>query len=500
MVAIPRSLDPRTPVVVGVGQTLNRTDEGAPEAEPVTLMVRALRSAEADAGVGGLLAGADVVAVVPVVSWRYRDPGSLVAAELGATGAATWLPSMGGNTPQSLVNRLCREIQAGRADVGVVVGGESHRTRLAAKREGRHLDWHRQADDVAPDWTDGAEFSLGHPAELARGIVMPTQSYPLFETALWHVSGRSFDEHIAAVGEMWAGFSRVAAANPFAWQREAYTAAEITTPTPENRLIGFPYTKRMVSNPDVDMAAGLVVCSVERAQALGIAEDRWVFPLSGTDARDRIMSERVDLSSSPAIGAAASRAFDLAGVGVEDVAHLDLYSCFPSAVQLAVRELGVDPTRQLTVYGGLCFAGGPWNNPVGHALASMVDVLRGDPGSVGLVTANGGNVEKHAVGLYSTDPPSVGFRWEDVQPIVDAAGGRVVADSHAGPVTVEAWTVMHERDGSPARAHAACLTADGSRCWGVTDDADAMALMTSGEDLVGTAGHVGDEGRLTLGG
>lgn len=498
MAAIPSSLDPRTPVIVGVGQTLNRTDEGAPEAEPVTLMARALRTAEADSGASGVLGRVQVVAVVPVVSWRYRDPGRLVAAELGATRAATWLPSMGGNTPQSLLNRLCRAIQAGDADLGVVVGGESYRTRIAAKREGRHLDWHRQADDVSPDWSDGEEFSLGHPAEVARGILVPTQAYPLFETALWHESGRTFDEHIAAVGELWAGFSRVAAANPFAWRRESYTAEGITTPTPENRMIGFPYTKRMVSNPDVDMAAGLIVCSVERARSLGITEDRWVFPLSGTDGRDPLMSERVDLFSSPAIGAATSRALALAGVGVDDVAHLDLYSCFPSAVQLAVEELGISADRPLTVYGGLCFAGGPWNNPVSHALASMVDVLRSEPGSIGMVTANGGNVEKHAVGLYSTEPPADGFRWEDVQHLVDAAGGRSVADDHAGPVTVEAWTVMHERDGSRSRAHAACLTAGGERCWGVTDDADVMERMTSGEDLVGTAARVDEEGRLTL--
>ena len=491
------ALDPRTPVIIGVGQHLNRVDHGAEPAEPVELMLRAVHAAEQDAGAPGTAAGAGVVGVVPVVSWRYRDPGAILADRVGAAGAATWYPSLGGNTPQLLVNRVARAIAAGETDLGVVTGGEAYRSRMAAKRAGTDLDWTRQADDVEPTWHEGTEFTLGHPAELARGILMPTQAYPLFENALWHASGRSRDEHLADVGELWAGFSRVAAANPFAWRRDAFTAEEIITPTGDNRLVGSPYTKRMVSNPDVDMSSALLLCSVERARALGVSPDRWVFPHSGTDAKDGVMSLRPSFTASSSIGVAGNRALELAGVGIDDVAHVDLYSCFPSAVQLALRELDLDRDRRLTVYGGLCFAGGPWNNPVGHALAAMVDVLRDDPGSVGLVTANGGNVEKHAFGVYSTDPPAEGFRWECPQDEVDARGHREVDGDWAGPVRVEAWTVMHERDGSPARAHAACLTPAGIRVWGVSDDADLMA-RAGAEDLAGLAGSVDGDGTLTL--
>ena len=491
------AVDPRTPVIIGVGQFLNRVDRGAPALEPTALMAEALRAAVADTGATGVLAGAGVVAVVPVVSWRYRDAGRPVAAAIGAADAATWYPAMGGNTPQMLVNRLAGDIAAGRADLGVVVGGEAYRSRVAAKRDGRHLDWTKQADDVQATWHEGDSFVLGHPAEMARGIFLPTQSYPLFETALWHASGRTQEEHLEAVGEMWAGFSRVAAANPYAWRREAYTAAEITTPTSDNRIVGFPYTKRMVSNPDVDMAAGCIVCSVERAEALGVARDRWVFPHAGTDGRDRIMSERLDFTSSAAIGVAGNRVLQLAAIGIDDVAHLDLYSCFPSAVQLALHEMGIGTDRQLTVYGGLCFAGGPWNNPVGHAIATMVQVLREDPGSLGLVTANGGNVEKHAFGVYSTDPPAAGFRAESPQDGIDARGGREVSEDHRGPVVIEAWTVMHERDGSMSRAHAACLTPDGKRVWGVSTAADLMKRFES-EDMAGAAATVGADGDLQL--
>ena len=491
----PSSIDPRTPVVVGVGQVLNRVDQGAAPLEPVDLMAEAVRLAGADAGSERAVTEAAVIAAVPTISWRYRDPAALVRERVSARGARTWYATVGGNTPQSMLNRLAATIARGELDLAVMCGGEAVRSRGAAKREGRELDWTRQGDDVTPDWVDESPFFMGGPAEAARNIFMPLQAYPLFENALWHASGRSLGEHLAAVGEMWAGFSRVAASNPYAWRRDAYTAAEITTPTEDNRLIGFPYTKRMVSNPDVDMASATIICSVERARSLGVPSDRWVFLHAGTDGKDRMMAERASFAASPAIGIAGNLALELAGVGVDEVAHLDLYSCYPSAVQLALGELSIPWDRQLTVYGGLGFAGGPWNNPVGHAIASMVGVLREDAGSLGLVTANGGHVDKHAFGVYSTRPPAEGFRSARPQDEIDRVPGVVSVVDHLGPGTIETWTVMHARDGSRERAHAAIRTPDGARTFGITDDAEVMARMER-DDLVGVAVELGPEGVL----
>ncbi len=490
------SPDPRSPVIIGAGQFVNRDEPGR---EPLDLMVEALQAAERDAGAAGVLAKVDTIAVVPTFSWRYSDPGRLVGRRIGASDATTWYANVGGNTPQMFVNRLARHIAEGTVDLALLTGGEAGRSRRLAKAGGGDAEWDRQAADEVPDWLDESPFLMAHPAEVARGIVMPTQCYPLFETALWHDSGRTFEEHLAFIGGLWAGFAAVAADNPYAWRRETLSAQDITTPTPENRLVGFPYTKRMVSNPDVDMATGLIMCSLERARELGIEEDRLVFVHAGTDGVDRKLSERADFVSSPAIRTAGNRALELAGVGIDEVQHLDVYSCFPSAVQLALRELSIPADRQLTVYGGLPFAGGPWNNPVGHAIASMVQVLREDPGSTGLVTANGGNVDKHAFGVYSTRPPEAGFRWERPQDRIDSAAAPVeVEPDHRGPATVEAWTVMHGRDGAPERAHAACRTPSGGRTWGVSDDAAVMELFLQ-RDVAGTEVLLGEDGRLDLG-
>jgi acetyl-CoA C-acetyltransferase len=489
-----RDLDPRTPVIVGVGQLLDREGGRA----PTDLMIEAIGSAEADAGSAGLAATAQVIGVVPVISWRYHDPARLVAAGIGADPAVRWYPPMGGNTPQLLVNRAAVAIASGDAEVAIVCGGESYRTRMTLRRAGDRPDWVEQGEDDTPTLDESNDFKMGHPAELELGIVLPTQTYPMFENALRHRAGRTAPEQSGLIGELWAGFSRVAAANPYAVDRTIYTAEEISTVTEDNRIIGFPYTKHMVSNPDLDAASATILCSVERATALGIPRDRWVFPWSGTDGNDPYLSERSSFTGSSAIRIAGSAALELAGVGIDDVAHIDLYSCFPSAVEIAALELGIGLDRQLTVYGGLCFAGGPWNNPVGHAIATMVGVLREDAGSVGFVTANGGNIQKHAFGVYSSRPGPANFRHSHPQFAIDnAEPTREVAVGHEGPVEVEAWTVMHERDTTMARAHAALLLPDGRRAWGATNDPDVMAAMEV-DDFAGRAAHRSADGALTF--
>lgn len=491
------SFDPRSPVIVGVGQYLNRVDEGSEPVSPTDLILEAVGIAESDAG-AALSSRAQVIACVRMLSWNYRDPGAIVAEALGTTDADTWYPSMGGNTPQMLLNRLAGRIMSGELDVGILCGAEAWYTRSSLKRSGDKPEWIRQDPDVEPTWGSEDTFEMGHPAEHARAIFQPTQTYPMFETALMHTSGLSSQDYMAEVGEMWAGFSEVAARNPYAWDREAFDSAEIITATPENRYIGWPYTKHMVSNPQVEMASALLICSAQAAEDAGVPRDQWVFVHSGSDCNDRIMSERDSFSSSPSIRVGTNKALELAGLGLDEVAHLDIYSCFPSAVGLFCSEMGIPPTsRPLTVYGGLCFAGGPWNNPVGHALASMTAVLREDPGSFGLVTANGGNVDKHSFGVLSTIPPTHGFRHDRPQEDVDAGPGREVLAEFEGEVTVETWTVMHDRENEPEQYLGSCLTTGGQRVWAATDGSDLMSEAME-VDLVGRPGILSSDGDLKL--
>lgn len=485
------------PVIIGVGQVLNRTDQGADLLEPADLMIEASRVAEADTTSSGIVKAVDVVAAVPTISWRYRDPATIVASALGADGARTWYPTVGGNTPQMLVNRIASHIAAGELDAALLVGAESGRARAEAKKSGTHLDWTMQDDTIAPDWSDDSPMLFSGDADLARNLIMPLQIYPVFENALWHHSGRSLADHMNHVARIWSGYSKVAATNPYAWNQREYSPGELLEVTTENRMVAFPYRKLMVANPRVDMASAAIICSAERAAALGVTTDRWVFIHSGTDAKDRSVSERADFHRSAAMEVAGNRALELAGVGIDDVAHLDLYSCYPSAVQIAMAALSVGPQRQMTVYGGLPFAGGPWNNPVGHAIASMVDVLRSDPGSMGLVTANGGNVDKHAFGVYSTTPPAGGFRYDNPQEQVDRDPARNSVVDHTGDATIESWSATYDRDPDPTRAHIAALTPNGERTWALNSDPDVMELLTS-EDVTGRTVRIDGRGHFGL--
>jgi acetyl-CoA C-acetyltransferase len=492
-------VDPRTPVLIGAGQLSNRVDRGDAVLEPVDLVVEALRRAADDSGAGAAaLAGADAVHIVGILSWRYRDPGLLVAERVGAAPRDTSVSGMGGNGPQSLVNMACLDIQAGRADLVLIGGAEAWRSRMGSRNAGAELDWTVQGEEVPVARRSIDEVPMTAPGEQARGVVMPVQIYPIFEQAHRIGLGRSVADHLVATSELWSRFSAVAATNPHAWIQREYTPEEIRTPTPDNRWIGFPYTKLMNSNNAVEQGAAVILCSAARAEALGVPRDRWVFPHSGTDAHDHyFVSERDDLRSSPAIRLAGQAALDLAGVGVDDLAHIDLYSCFPSAVQIAATELGIDQSRPLTVTGGLSFAGGPWNNYVTHSIATMAGVLRDEPGSIGFVTANGGFITKHAFGIYSTEPPAEPFRHADLQAAVDALPSRTLDEAPDGSVDVESWTVLHGRDGSPETGFVVGLLADGHRAWGTTQDPAVLQTMLT-EELAGRKFDVKPDGAFVL--
>ncbi len=495
------TLDPRTPVIVGGGQYLHRADGVDDALEPTALMERAIDAAATDAGLAGPPA-VDSIRVVSLFSWRYGNPAWVLADRLRLTPAELAYTSAGGNTPQSLVNTTALDLAAGRLDAAILVGGEAWRTRTRARRDGIALDWSTAPADLAPVMI-GVDLDMTHPAEAERGVYLPVQIYPMFETAIRAASGRTPDDHLDAVCELWAGFSEVAAKNPYAWLRDVKSAEEIRTISPANRLVGLPYRKYMNSNNDVDMAAALIMCTADTARRLGVAEDRWIFPHAGTECHEHpYVSNRDTFARTPAIEIGGRRVLELAGLGLDDIALVDLYSCFPSAVQLGAQSLGLpltDSTRPLTRTGGLCFAGGPWNNYVMHAIATVVAELREQRDASAFIWANGGYATKHAFGVLATTPPPAGFRHDEPQAEIDALPSRPLAESGdaAGPVTIEAYTVMHARDGTPEQAIATGLLSDGRRAWGLSDDAAVMGALSDGE-WVGRTARLDAEGALLL--
>jgi acetyl-CoA C-acetyltransferase len=475
------SLDPRTPVLVGVGTA--RTD-----AEAAELMAMAAESAAADAGSStSLLSSVDRICV-PQGTWSYPDPGRLVAARIGARGAATCLARLG-VPQQTLINDGLRAIAAGHVEVVLVVGGEARARARRAEKAGTVAAETAQNGAVPDVVMDREDDFISRP-EIDVGLTQPVLQYALIENALGAAENERTDDHRMSIAELWERFNVVARSNPDAAFPGALSAAELATASPENRPLAFPYNKWHASQWTVDQAAALVLCSVEAARFHNIPADRWVFPLVGIDATHAVsLSRRRQLHRWPAMGVLGRAAAEHIGRPLDAVELVELYSCFPAAVRVQQRELGLPLAGTPTVTGGMAFAGGPFNNFVYQAVADMVPLLRAQPASLGLVSTVCGLLTKPGLALWSATPGGAPPLLSDLASEAAASTGQVeVAEEHNGPATVASCTVSY-RGMEPARTFVVADIEPGRRCvaW---SDAPALAESVVTGDLIGTDVHV----------
>lgn len=498
-----RDLDPATPVIVGVGQVVVRDPDLASPQEPVDLCEEALQLALADSGADvDLLALADHVHAVPSASWTYPHQARVVAERVGAGEARTVQSSpYGGDGAQLVVNDAARLVVDGEAQVVLLTGAEAGATVAALQAAGQEPPWSRHDDGSTPDREIGVDRPANNEQETAVGLGAPIFVYALLESALRGRAGRGSDEHRALLGRVWSRLSEVAAGNPVAWSPQARTPEQVAQPAPENRWVSDPYTKLMCANLQVDLATGIVLTSVAAAEAAGVPQEKWVFVHAGASATDEwFVSERADLAASPAIAAAGSAVLAHAGVGIEQVELIDLYSCFPAAVQLGAEALGLpvdDPGRPLSVTGGLTFAGGPGNNYGSHAIATMVPLLRAAPEQRGLSTSLGWYATKHAIGLYSATPPE--RPYAHLRPVVPRPAPRPARTELEGAGVVEALTRPYRRDGRVEAVVLSVLTDDGARTLLRLEDEGSLSLAER-EDLLRRRVRLDEAGRLALDG
>ena len=496
------AVDPRTPCIIGVAQRAWHLsgDEQAPE--PLEMQADAVRAAAADAAArGDVLAAVDGLDVVYCMSWPYDDPTGRLAARIGITPTRTAYSGMGGTVPQQLLGAAADRIRLGDADVQVVVGAEALDTKRRLKRAGERPAWsHRHPEP--PGMPFEAPF---HPAEIAHEVFQAWLTFAVRDVARRAAHDEAPEPHRRRLGRLLAPMTEVAAANPHAWFPVARTADELVTPTPDNRMVGYPYTKLMVSVMDVDMAAATVIASWEAADRLGVPEDRRVVLRGWSYLTDPVyVAEHGDLGRSPAMAAASDAALRAAGTGIDEVAHLDLYSCFASSVDFARDALGLRPddSRPVTVTGGLPYAGGPASNYLSHAVATMVDRLRAEPGSLGLVSGVGMHMTKHVYAVYSTDPgtggPGAAGPSGDAraQAALDAAEPpRAVTATWTGPATLAAYSVVHDRDGAAAWGLGVCDLDDGTRTYARTEDPGVLAAWEA-EEWVGRPVRLAADGQV----
>lgn len=486
------------PVIVGVGQLTNRAPELSDAIEPLEMMHAVARAAETDAGVPGLLSRIDSLQIVNVMAWPYADAVGLLAERLGAEPSHRRYTAVGGENPQRIINETAERIVRGETRLAFLTGAEVLHSARRARKEGVELPWHERGN---PRHVEGDTRVGFNDSESLHGAQRPIVMYPLFENALRAHLGLSIEEHRQRLGKLYERFSAVAAENPHAWFREALTADDITTVSPDNRMVCFPYPKRMNAIMQVDQSAGVLLTGSRTARELGIPEDRWVYLLGCGDANDKwFVSDRVNLYSSPAIGTATRRALTMAALTADDIAFFDLYSCFPVAVQMAMAEVGlaIDDPRPLTVTGGLAYAGGPGNNYTMHSVAAAVERLREDRQAKALVTGLGWFATKHSVGIYSAARPTK-RTWERTDPKVDqetieAMESPPTVDRAEGPASVESYTVQFSREGEPDMGLVVGRLADGekpgARFIANTETDRELLLAMTREEFVGATGTV----------
>jgi acetyl-CoA C-acetyltransferase len=437
--------DHRTPVIVGVGEIVDRPKEMTEGLEPLVLLVEALKRAEQDSG-GRFLSEISSLDIVNFLSWRYRDPEQQLSKLLGITPEHAYYGPVGGESPIRYLHEAAQRIARGECSVAAVCGAEAQSTVTKADRAGVSLPWTPFAKDV-PEPKRGAAFQK--PMAVKLGVFRPVSVYPFYEAATAAHWGQTPREAMAESGALWSAYSNVASENPNAWLKRRFTPEEITMPSPDNRLIAWPYTKLMVANPTVNMGGAVLMTSLARARAAGIAEDRLVHIWGGASAEEpRDYLERDQFFESHSQNAVLEAITELAGGDGKAFDAIELYSCFPCVPKMARRTLGLGPDVQPTVTGGLTFFGAPLNTYMTHAACAMVRKLRGGA-SLGLLYGQGGFVTKHHALVLSRHPP--------LQPLAQETSVQSEADRHRGAVPsfvteadgkgkVESFTAIYGRN------------------------------------------------------
>ena len=480
------NIDPRTPCIVGVGaHTWHPEDVGEAGApEPLAMWEQVARLAEQDAGAAGLLGALDSVQIVYCQTWEYDDAVARLAGVLGADPRHRHYSGIGGTTTQQLVNGTAEAMLRGEMDLALITSAEALATKKLRKRQGVRYEASFAPAERSPfPWESPPD-----PVEVAHEVFQAWLTFAVFDNARRGHLGTGLDAYRAGIGEMLAPMTQLAARNPHAWYRIERSAAEIVDAQPDNRMVGYPYTKYMVSVMDVDMAGALLLATHERADALGIPQDKRVYPRGWCYARDPVLvAEHPDLWRSPAMAAASAEALRLAGVAIDDLACFDLYSCFASSLHFACDALGIAPTdpRGLTVTGGLPYHGGPASGYLTHSIAAMVERLRAAPEAAGLVSGVGMHMTKHVYGVYSATPgPVAPPDASGVQEAVDAAARPEVVAEHEGDATVSAYSVVHGRDGTPEWALLVCDLPEHRRTYAQVRDTD-LCVEAETVELVG---------------
>ena len=475
-----------TPIIVGAGQYVERDYS---ESSPMDIAGKAAQAA-IEASTGRDVAQAiDTVAVVRIFSdsaplWasklgRSNNPPQSVAKRVGASPRDRIYSVTGGNEPQSLLMEFFADLQAGKRDCVLLCGAEAIKNQRNAERNDIELHWDEEFDEPLED--RGFGTWVVSQQERHNGLIAPVYYYQLLEEYRRQKSGLSREDYLLQMAGLLKSLNDVAARNPFSQFPNPLSSEEILGA----ELLTHLYTKRMVAQDSVNQGAALLLTTVGKARELGIPEGNWVFLHGAAQGMDLDISVRPDPSVSAMAGAVVRKTFELADKSIDDIALIDIYSCFPVAVSAIAEELALptDGSRTLTLTGGLPYFGGPGNNYSMHGLAEMWSQVRSDPQQFAYVHANGGMLSKHAAGIFSCQPCDTD--WSAADTTIGQDGlPRCEAIDKPDSGTVISYTVNYMK-GQPVQAIVLCETDSGARFVSHTrpEDQDVVAEMVASDPV-----------------
>jgi acetyl-CoA C-acetyltransferase len=440
-------INDNTPVIVGVGfaQVTSDNPQACPEA--IALMEQAIRDAASNSGAQAILSELESIAVQKG-SWKYSNPGKLLADALGCPAAKTVLADLGVLQVMTFFE-LCEEIRAGRQQAGVVTGGESRYRELRSMITGVQVQDTVQTD-VKPDVFYDIPDPFMSDLDDKCGVWAPGEYYALAESALRHHLGETLEQNRHRIANLYSGFSHVAAQNPHAWSHDTFSPEELLTIDKKNGYIAYPYSKRLMSQWNVNQSVAIIVCTVAKARALGIPESRWIFPLAAAlNKKVTLLVQKPNLYTNPGTVLSGQRLFEAASVTPNEVDMAELYSPFASAVACSQRDLQLPATCPINISGSMAFAGGPFNHGGVDALARMAEVLRESPRNerkIGLVNNLSGMFGKHGCCLLSNQSGEKPYVYVDVSDEVAAIEKPLpLRGGYTGPARVVAYTVCFNK-------------------------------------------------------
>ena len=475
------------PIIVGAAQYTQPKETPQP-LDPLNLMAKTGQMALIDVGTDDIKEFIDSIYMININSWSYEDAPSELSKIIGIKPVQkVYLPD-GGNTPQMLVNRAAKAISSGKSQAILITGAEAKYSTYLANMRKTILNWPKRKN---PKYMEGKLWNGINEFENKYKLIFPSCSYAIFETAIRAASGRSLEEHKRYIGRLFENFAKIASKNPNSWTKKTYTAKEITTATPENRNINYPYTKRMCSNMFVDQAATLIMTNEEIAEKFKIDKKRWVYLMGGADLKNiHDITRRPQLHGSPASREGSRLVLDQAGLTLENIDKFDLYSCFPSIVEIMMKEIGIpeNDIRDLTVTGGNPFFGGPLSNYTMHAIITTINLIRKNPSLKIMVVANGGYNTKQSFGIYGTEPPIKFWDERDDTKIQQSILAQILpepVEEASGQLTIEAYTFAYDREGNPRRGIVIGHLKNGRRTLANIEAKTEVLLNLEQQELVG---------------